>query len=72
MDIFKPTINDFGGSPFCEHNMPCFCLKNKAVYNLSEGTFGLCWECRKIFKIRKINFLDSMFQWMGFKSYRDL
>lgn len=40
-------INDFGGSPIAEHNMPCpICLKHKAVYDLSHGFFQPCWVCQ--------------------------
>ena len=48
MEIFKPTINDFGGAPFAEHNMPCaICRDEKAVLDLSCGIFRPCWTCQK-------------------------
>ena len=41
MELAKIEVNDFGGSPFAEHNMPCpiFWTEEKAVYNLSTGIF---------------------------------
>lgn len=52
-ELFKPTINDFGGSPIAEHDMPCsVCLKRPAVYQLSaqvpkSGCFDPCRECQE-------------------------
>lgn len=41
-------INDFGGSPVAEHNMPCaVCLINPAVYLMDSGEFSPCWRCQK-------------------------
>jgi hypothetical protein len=38
MKIAKIVINDFGGSPVCEHNMPCtVCGIKHAVYDMSNG-----------------------------------
>jgi hypothetical protein len=53
MELFKPTINDYGGSPIAEHDMPCpICTNGYAVYNLSEnlpksGVFDPCSECEQ-------------------------
>ena len=48
MELAKIEINDFGGAPVATHNMPCAtCLKNHAVYVLSEGHFEPCWDCQR-------------------------
>ncbi len=53
MEMMKVKIDDFGGAPIAEHNMPCaVCHKKKAVYNLSaghakSGVFDPCWDCEK-------------------------
>lgn len=46
MELAKIEINDFGGAPICEHNMPCaICGTRHAVYFLNEGLFLPCREC---------------------------
>lgn len=52
MKLFKPTIVTDGG-PWVQHNMPCLCLKNHAVYNMDKGRFEFCWECKREFKVKK-------------------
>lgn len=48
MKLAEIIINDFGGAPFVEHNMPCaVCKVNKAVYDLDSGYFHPCWKCQK-------------------------
>ena len=60
MDLIQIKINDFGGSPVCEHNMPCaICHKSKAVLQMQEGIFYPCWECQKEYKLVKKNWFDK-------------
>lgn len=62
MELAKIEINDFGGAPICEHNMPCAtCLKAPAVYQLSEGYFEPCWDCQKVgwvTELRAVGFIE--------------
>lgn len=54
MNILEIKINDFGGSPVCEHNMPCsVCHNLHAVYEMNTGIFQPCWPCQKKFKLIK-------------------
>ena len=52
-EMIKVEIDDLGGSPIAEHNMPCaVCHERKAVYNLSanvpkSGVFDPCWRCQE-------------------------
>lgn len=47
MKLAKIVVNDFGGAPFADHNMPCFiCGIEPAVYNLNTGIFEPCWKCQ--------------------------
>lgn len=40
-------VNDFGGSPIAEHNMPCaVCRNSHAVIDLNTGIFHPCWPCQ--------------------------
>lgn len=46
MELAKIEVNDFGGAPFAEHNMPCpVCRKQPAVIFLNMGTFHPCRKC---------------------------
>ncbi len=46
--LHEIEFNSFGGSPVCEHSMPCaVCCKVKAVYDMSAGHFLPCWGCQK-------------------------
>jgi hypothetical protein len=53
MEMVKPVVNDFGGAPIAEHNIPCaVCWTRPAVYNLSAqkplgGKFSPCWICQE-------------------------
>ena len=48
MEIAKIEVNDFGGAPACEHNMPCaVCGMKHAIYELSFGYFQPCWDCQE-------------------------
>lgn len=48
MDAHKPQINDYGGSPFAEHDVVCYiCHEKKAVLDLNRGIFIPCWSCQK-------------------------
>ncbi len=71
MKIAKVKINDFGGAPVAEHNMPCaVCLTEKAVYNLSanlpkSGTFDPCWGCQaRGFHLVNVRKLPLLLRWM--------
>lgn len=47
MQLAKIEVNDFGGAPFCEHNMPCpVCGQWPAVLVMDTGVFEPCWECQ--------------------------
>ena len=47
MKLAEIVVNDFGGSPIAEHNMPCaVCRTNHAIYDLSAGLFTPCWHCQ--------------------------
>ena len=46
MELAEIKVDDFGGAPVAEHNMPCpVCRKNPAVLLLNDGTFNPCHEC---------------------------
>jgi hypothetical protein len=48
VNLAKIEINDFGGAPIAEHNMPCaVCGTNHAVLEIGFGRFSPCWECQK-------------------------
>jgi hypothetical protein len=48
MKLAEIIVNDFGGSPFCEHNYPCpVCRCCKAVLDMNAGRFGPCWQCQR-------------------------
>lgn len=48
MELAEIEIDDFGGAPVAEHNMPCVvCGARKAVYELSCGRFQPCWGCQE-------------------------
>ncbi len=47
MELAKIEVNDFGGAPAAEHNIPCpVCGKKAAVLALGTGVFGPCWTCK--------------------------
>ncbi len=52
MEMIRPQVNTFGGSPVAVHNMPCaVCGSIKAVYHMSvndpkAGCFSPCWDCQ--------------------------
>lgn len=42
------VVNDFGGAPVAEHNMPCpVCGVNHAVLYLNAGIFYPCRQCAR-------------------------
>jgi hypothetical protein len=48
MPLAEIKINDFGGAPVCQHNMPCtVCGINHAVRNMNTGRFDVCWSCQR-------------------------
>ncbi len=61
-------VNDFGGSPFAEHNMPCpICRQNHAVMYLNTGVFWPCGECeneRGWYTIRVPRRLRGLLGWI--------
>ncbi len=47
MELAKIEVNDFGGAPVAEHNMPCaVCRVRHAVIELNAGRFSPCWPCQ--------------------------
>jgi hypothetical protein len=45
--VLEISVNDFGGAPVAEHNMPCaVCRSRHAVLVLDKGVFEPCWECQ--------------------------
>lgn len=59
MELAKIEINDFGGAPVAEHNMPCpVCSMKPAVLILNTGTFMPCRGCQeKGWRTLKTNWL---------------
>lgn len=56
MNIFEVKIDDYDGAPVATHNMPCaVCYKKHAVLDMGEGIFQPCWDCQKIYKLRKVS-----------------
>jgi hypothetical protein len=54
MELARIEVNDFGGSPVAEHNMPCaVCGRRKAVIVLNTGIFEPCWTCQKTWELRR-------------------
>lgn len=48
MKLAKIKMDDFGGAPVCDHNMPCaVCGIKPAVYQLNLGYFHPCWNCQE-------------------------
>lgn len=48
MNLVEIIVDDFGGAPFAEHNMPCaVCWERSAVLFLNAGVFEPCWECQR-------------------------
>lgn len=48
MELSPIVVNDFGGAPIAEHNMPCaVCGCCHAVLYLNTGVFLPCWKCQK-------------------------
>lgn len=63
MKLTEIIVNDFGGSPVAEHNMPCaVCWVNRAILTLNVGAFRPCWDCQKKFVLVKRNFITKFFQ----------
>ena len=65
MEIAKIVVDDFGGAPVAEHNMPCpICRKKPAVLYLNKGQFHPCRKCEsegwRTYKVRGLmkKFLD--------------
>ena len=47
MELAQIKVDDFGGAPVAEHNMPCsVCRVEKAVLDLGTGRFEPCWKCQ--------------------------
>lgn len=47
-ELAKITVNDFGGAPVAEHNMPCpVCGIKHAVLYLNAGIFYPCRQCER-------------------------
>jgi len=47
MELAKIDVDDFGGSPFAEHNMPCaICGVKHAMLELNYGRFQPCCGCQ--------------------------
>ena len=61
-------INDFGGSPFADHNYPCPVYpENKAVLVINRGYFQPSWIAQKKgFKLVK---LDTLTQKLLYKIF---
>jgi hypothetical protein len=48
MELARIVVDDFGGAPIAEHNMPCaVCGREHAVLCLNNGTFEPCWNCQR-------------------------
>ena len=46
-----------------EHNYLCaVCKKDSAVQDTNEGILQPCWDCQKIYKIKKLTWLDRIFK----------
>jgi len=52
LPIVEIKVNDYGGSPAADHNMPCpIChaaYQRKATLSLNTGRFHPCRECRRV------------------------
>lgn len=48
MKLLEVQINDYGGAPVADHNMPCaVCQTEPAMLDLNSGVFHPCWMCQR-------------------------
>ena len=73
MKLAEIIVDDFGGAPAAEHNMPCaICRERKAVLLLDYGRFAPCWECQRRGwrTTRPPRWLRWLLDWLEDRSHR--
>jgi len=65
MELAEIKVNDWGGAPAADHNMPCaVCRENHAVLNLNTGRFHPCWCCQDMRRVDLVQWKRWVPKWL--------